>query len=390
VSSASIKRRGDTSRQTRSSQGTTPAAAAALPEVRRGEMPEQPALEGHSLRKRVALLALLVVIVVAVVTLVPGLESLRTRFSHARWQWLALGSLLKLLSGLSYVAVFRSVFCSRMSWRLSSEIGLAELGANAVVPTGGAGGLALGAWALRRKGMDPDQIARRSVAFFLLTSVPNVLGVIVIGIGLASGLFDGRAGLALTVLPAAIAALAILATLGGGRWARIAHRRHAARRGARARLPRVLDAIAGGVRESLALLREHNVWLVVGLIGYLVFDVMILWAAFHAFGAVPAIAILWMGYLIGELGGLIPVPGGIGGVDLGLVGTLVLYHVPVGAATAAVLAYRAIALWVPALVGSGAFVLLRRSLARESAALTGCGEGGEVDVIGRGRVRVSG
>ncbi len=353
-------------------------------------MPEQPALEGHSLRKRVALLALLVVIVVAVVTLVPGLESLRTRFSHARWQWLALGSLLKLLSGLSYVAVFRSVFCSRMSWRLSSEIGLAELGANAVVPTGGAGGLALGAWALRRKGMDPDQIARRSVAFFLLTSVPNVLGVIVIGIGLASGLFDGRAGLALTVLPAAIAALAILATLGGGRWARIAHRRHAARRGARARLPRVLDAIAGGVRESLALLREHNVWLVVGLIGYLVFDVMILWAAFHAFGAVPAIAILWMGYLIGELGGLIPVPGGIGGVDLGLVGTLVLYHVPVGAATAAVLAYRAIALWVPALVGSGAFVLLRRSLARESAALTGCGEGGEVDVIGRGRVRVSG
>jgi hypothetical protein len=72
------------------------------------------------------------------------------------------------------------------------------------------------------------------------------------------------------------------------------------------------------------------------------------------------------------------------------VGTLVLYHVPVGAATAAVLSYRAIALWVPAALGSGAFVLLRRSLARESAALTGCGEGGEVEVIGRGRVRVSG
>jgi uncharacterized protein (TIRG00374 family) len=361
-----------------------------LPEVRRGEIADQPVLEGGHLRRRVAVLVLLVLVAVAVVTLVPGLESLRARFAHARWQWLALGALLKLLSGLSYVAVFRAVFCTRMSWRLSSQIGLAELGANAVVPTGGAGGLALGAWALRRKGIDGDRIARRSVAFFLLTSVPNVLGVIVIGIGLASGVFDGHAGLALTALPAAIAAAAILATLGVGRWARIAHRRHSARRGARARLPRVLDAIAGGVRESLALLREHNLWLVLGLIGYLAFDVMILWATFHAFGAAPAMAILWLGYLIGELGGLVPVPGGVGGVDLGLVGALVLYHVPVGAATAAVLAYRAIALWVPALVGSGAFVLLRRSLARETAALTGCAEGDEVDVIGRGRVRVSG
>ena len=391
MSSPSINRRGDNPRQSRSAQTAIryTATPIELPQVRRSEMPEQPVLEGGRLRRRVALLALLVLIVVGVVTLVPGLASLRTRFAHASWEWLALGALLKLLSGVSYVAVFRAVFCTKMSWRLSSEIGLAELGANAVVPTGGAGGLALGAWALRRKGMDADRIARRSVAFFLLTSVPNVLGVIVIGIGLATGAFEGRASLALTAIPAAIAALAILATLGIGRWARLAHRRHAARRGAQARLPRVLDAIAGGVQESLALLREHNIWLVLGLIGYLGFDVMILWATFHAFGAAPAMAILWMGYLVGELGGLIPVPGGIGGVDLGLVGMLVLYNVPVGAATAAVLAYRAIALWVPALVGSGAFVLLRRSLARETAALTGCGDGGEVDVIGRGRVRVS-
>ena len=126
-----------------------------------------------------------------------------------------------------------------------------------------------------------------------------------------------------------------------------------------------------------------------GLIGYLVFDVMVLWATFHAFSVVPPLAIIWMGYLIGELGGLIPIPGGIGGVDLGLVGMLVLYHVSVGAATAAVLAYRAIALWVPAVVGAIAFVLLRRRLARESRALSICEEGGEVELIGRGRVRVA-
>ena len=137
------------------------------------------------------------------------------------------------------------------------------------------------------------------------------------------------------------------------------------------------------------MLRRPTPWLIVGLIGYLAFDVMVLWATFHAFGSAPSLTVIWMGYLIGELGGLIPVPGGFGGVDLGLVGALVLYRVPVGAATAAVLAYRAIALWVPAVLGAIAFVLLRRTLAREAAAISCCEPGGEVEIIGRGRVRIA-
>src|SRR5476651_499424 len=92
----------------------------------------------------------------------------------------------------------------------------------------------------------------------------------------------------------------------------------------------------------------------------------------HAFGASAQVAILSLAYLIGELGGLIPVPGGIGGVDAGLVGTLVLYHVSVTEATAAVLAYRALALLVPAILGAVAFVLLRRSLSRERIAISNC------------------
>jgi uncharacterized protein (TIRG00374 family) len=194
--------------------------------------------------------------------------------------------------------------------------------------------------------------------------------VIVLGVGLAAGLFEGRAGLGLTIVPAVVAVAAIALTLAGGRWAGVAQRRQASRRGPGARLPRVLGAIEGGVRESLVLLRRHDLWLIVGLIGYLTFDVMVLWATFHAFGPAPALAIIWIGYLIGELGGLIPVPGGIGGVDVGLVGTLVLFHVPVGAATAAVLGYRAIALWLPAIIGAGAFVLLRRSESPSATATT--------------------
>jgi uncharacterized protein (TIRG00374 family) len=291
---------------------------------------------------------------------------------------------------MSYVAVFRAVFCPRMSWRLSTEIGLSELGANAVVPTGGAGGLALGAWALHRTGMPGDRIARRSVAFFLLTSVPNVLGVLILGSLMGVGVLPSPVTPVLTIVPAVIAAGAIAVTLLAGRWARAARHRAASTRGPRAKLPRVLDAVAGGVREALQLLREHNALLILGLIGYLAFDVMILWATFRAFGAAPTLVVIWMGYLIGELGGLIPVPGGIGGVDLGLVGALVLYQVPATAATAAVLGYRAIALWTPAVTGAVAFGFLRRSLKKETIAVSDCADGGEVEVIGRGRVRVSG
>src|SRR5439155_6552501 len=154
------------------------------------------------------------------------------------------GAGLKVLSAFCYVAVFRCVFCRRMSWRLSTEIGLSELGANAVLPTGGAGGLALGAWALRRAGMDGGRIARRSVAFFFLTSVPNVLGVIILGLGLAAGAFAGRAGLGLTLVPAIVAAAAVVATIAGGRWAGTLERRFAARPAATSRIARVLRVLS--------------------------------------------------------------------------------------------------------------------------------------------------
>jgi uncharacterized protein (TIRG00374 family) len=355
----------------------------------RDDLAPPPGVERSRLRRSLLTLGVAVVVVVGVITLVPGLASLRARFAHGNPAWLTLGAALKVLSGLSYVAVFRSVFCRGMSWRVSTQIGLAELGANAVVPTGGVGGLALGAWALRRGGMDGAHIARRSVAFFFLTSLPNVLGVVIIGCGLAAGVFAGRASLALTLLPALVAAGAVVVTIAAGRWAAAAERRHAARSGPTSRITEVLRALSGGVAEALSLLRGLDPWLLGGLIGYLAFDVMILWATFHAFGSAPPLAIIWIGYLIGELGGLVPLPGGIGGLDLGLVGTLVLYHVPVAAATAAVLAYRAIALTVQAAVGAVAFVMLRRSLAREALAISSCQPGGEVEVIGRGSVRIT-
>jgi uncharacterized protein (TIRG00374 family) len=352
--------------------------------------PEQ--LSSHKVRSRLLFLLALVVVVIAVVTLLPGLGTLRSRLSHAKPEWLLLGVGLKLLSGVGYVAVFRMIFCRRMSWRVSYQIGMSELGANALIPTGGAGGLALGAWALKRGGMQAEEIARRTVAFFLLTSVPNVLGVIVLGLGLAAGVFGSEGNLLLTVLPAAIAAAAVVLVLYAGRIAKRWGRRIDARGRELSKRKLVamkgLTAIGEGVEEAVALLREGNAILILGLIAYLAFDVMIVWATFRALGPAPPLAILWIAYLIGELGGLIPVPGGIGGVDAGLVGTLALYHVSLASAAGAVLAYRAIALWVPAVVGGGAFVFLRRTLRDEAEQIAICVPDTEMEVVGLGRVTI--
>jgi uncharacterized protein (TIRG00374 family) len=362
----------------------------APPQVDRGDLDVPEPLSRRHLRSRVLFVLGLIVVVALAITLLPGLGELRSRLSHASPGWLVLGVALKLLSGLGYVAVFRTIFCRRMAWRVSLQIGMSELGANALVPTGGAGGLALGAWALKRGGMSGQEIARRTVAFFLLTSLPNVLGVIVLGLGLALGVFGGEGNLLLTLLPAGIAAGAIALTLLAGQIARSQSARLRSDERASSRrmrvLVRTLSALGEGVQEALVLLREGNLLLIVGLIAYLAFDVMILWATFRALGPAPPLAILWIAYLIGELGGLIPVPGGLGGVDAGLVGTFALYSVSLTSAAGAVLAYRAIALWVPAVFGGIAFLALRRTLRDEAERIAVCAPQTELEVIGLGRV----
>jgi uncharacterized protein (TIRG00374 family) len=82
--------------------------------------------------------------------------------------------------------------------------------------------------------------------------------------------------------------------------------------------------------------------------------------------------VLVFAYLIGQLGGLLPLPGGIGGTEGGLVGVFALYHVPLAKSAAAVLAYRALQLWIPAALGSLAFLQLRKTLSREAHAETVC------------------
>ena len=148
----------------------------------------------HRLRRGLLRLGGLVAIAVVVLTLAPGLGELRSRFAHARPVWIVIACALEVLSVLAYVPAFRAVFCRRMSWATSYKIAVAEEGAGSLFPLGGAGSLALGVWALRRGGMPADEIARKTVAFFLLTSAVPVGMLLLLGAGLATGLLRAAAG----------------------------------------------------------------------------------------------------------------------------------------------------------------------------------------------------
>jgi uncharacterized membrane protein YbhN (UPF0104 family) len=344
-------------------------------------LPEE--FSASRLRRSLLILAAIVLVVAAAIVLVPGLSSLRERFSGAEAGWLALGAVLQLGSCAGYVLVFRGVFCSHMSWRTSTEIGLSELAANSLLSVGGAGGLALGAWILRRGGLPADYIARRTVAFFLITSLASVSFLALGGVALATGLLNGEPDFLLGLLPA-LAAIAVIAlALAAGRLASALRRRSM-----RARLVVAAGVVGDGVEEALRLLKTGNPAIYVGASGYMLFDVAMLGVCFAAFGHdVPPAGVLLVAYIIGQLGSLIPIPGGIGGVDGGLIGTLVLYGVDAGDAAVAVIAYRGLLLTIPAALGLPALAVLRRRLRDEAHDIAACAPGESVEVLGRGEVQ---
>ena len=315
----------------------------------------------RTLRRRALQAVAALAVLLAIVLLAPGLGEVRDRLAGAQPEWLALATLLEAASFASYVVMFGPIFCTGLSWRRSWQIGGAELAMGSLVPASGAGGLALGAWILHRGGMDGERIAHRSVAFFLIKSGVNFLAVAVIGAVMAVGLIGPELSLWLTAFPAAVAALAIAAVaafprLGPGRDAgpndsRLRRWVSAGRR-----------AVITGSAEAAQILRSGNRRVLAGSLGYWAFDNAVLWATFHAFDISLPLTVVLMGYLIGQLGGLLPIPGGIGGIDGGLIGTLIVYGAPAAGTAAAVLAYRVILFWLPLVAGAVAFAALRRDM----------------------------
>jgi uncharacterized membrane protein YbhN (UPF0104 family) len=122
----------------------------------------------------------------------------------------------------------------------------------------------------------------------------------------------------------------------------------------------LVDLAAGITRAGRSLRRPS--WRLLGAAGYLGFDIAALGATFAATGHPIPAAPLVLGYVIGYIANLIPVPGGFGVVEGGLAATLVGYGAPPTQAAAAVVVYHAIAFWIPSLGGVVGYVRLRRRL----------------------------
>ncbi len=120
----------------------------------------------------------------------------------------------------------------------------------------------------------------------------------------------------------------------------------------RHRLGPVLGRGAGWLSDTVEVARTPD-WRLLGAIGYLVFDIAVLWACLRAVGTAPPLLALVLGYQIGYLANLVPIPGGLGVLEGGLLGALLLYGLPAAPTAAAVVLYHAIALWVPAVGGDG-------------------------------------
>ena len=305
---------------------------------------------------------------------IAGLDETWRRIEQGDPWWLAGALLFTILSFAGYVLLFQFVYVragSRIDLRASYQITMASLAATRLLAAGGAGGIALTAWALGRSGMRPREVADSTIVFLTLTYAVYMAALVFVGLGLHFGLLEGPDPFGMTVIPAifgavcfaVFGALAFVPTDFERRMRDWAQRRHSESRLARlgSRLATVPAAVSTGVRTAVGHVREANLSLL-GSLAYWGFNIAILWACFHAFGQAPPWAVIVMAYFVGMLGNLLPLPGGVGGVDGGMIGSFAAFGVDFGLATVAVLTYRGFAFWLPTIPGAIAYFQLRKTV----------------------------
>ena len=339
------------------------------------EEPEPQAPRSTFTRRQIITFLIFAVVAIALLYgLLPklaGLDDTWQRIKDGDGVWLAAAFIFEILSFAGYVALFRGVFSCEdvfLSWRASYQITMAGLAATRLLAAGGAGGVALTAWALRRAGMSARTVAARMTAFLVLLYGVFMLALLFVGVGLRSGVLSGESPFALTVVPALLGAVVIAVALGLALVPQDLDRRVAGEHpGAtrRARLLRWLATVPAtigtGVRDAIAMLRTGDPRLL-GAVGWWGFDIAVLWACLHAFGESPPVPVVVMAYYVGMIANLLPLPGGIGGVDGGMIGALIAFDVDGGAALDAVLSYRFFAFWLPTLPGAAAYFTLVRTV----------------------------
>lgn len=312
----------------------------------------------------VASAAFLLVAVAAVYVALPrlvGLDATRDTLKEGNPWWLLAGLVLEVGSFCGYVVLFRAVIGrqgARLTGSRCAEITMAGVAATRMLAMGGAGGIALTAWALNRSGLPPRRTAA-ALGAFLVSLYAVFMGSLLLGGSLLyAGILPGPAPWGLTLVPAAFAVLVCALALG---LAVVPMELGLRRRSFTRHAGNTLTVAGEAVRAAIEFARAKDPR-ALGAIAWWGFDVAVLWVSLKAFGTPPGVAVVVMAYFVGMLGNLLPLPGGVGGVDGGMIGALIGFGVPAEQALVGVLAYRAIAFWLPTLPGAVAFLALVRSL----------------------------
>ena len=352
-----------------------PAPGAAEPPPS-GRPPQDSGEAERKRRRRAAAAVVAAVVAIGVFYyLLPRLVGLGPTLRRLRtgdvW-WLALGVLLEALSLFGESALLRGVFSTpgrRIGWRSSSQIALAGAAATKLLATAGAGGIILTVWALRGFGVAAADVASGMVCYELILYGVYMAAVVIAGLGLWTGLFSGEAPFALTLLPA-IFATAVIVIVVSMLFVDEPAERFLLRRAERSKgrlsrwlrraaaLPRSLHA---GLLAAIGMFRRRDP-AVLGALAYWAFDIGTLWASFRAFGHSPPCAVLVMGYYLGTLGSALPLPGGVGGVEGGMIAAFIAFGMSSHVAVPAVLGYRTISYWLPTIPGAIAYLRLRHRL----------------------------
>jgi uncharacterized protein (TIRG00374 family) len=311
-----------------------------------------------------------------------GVSDAFQRIGEAKWYWIVIALGFLCVAIMAYGLVFKAVVTGgpdagippgRLNLRTVYRITVAGFAGSTFFSAAGAGGLIIVFWALRKAGMEARRAACRMVALLVLLYAFYALSLIVFGILLRTGVLNGAHPTAGTIIPAAIAGIAIilvstLALIPGDFERRITGLQQ--QRGRRARLARRFVAIPGtvatGVRTAWDRLRDSDTALlaITGGILYWAGNIGVLWAAFHAYGVHVPLGVVVQAFFVGMAANVIPSPAaGAGPVDAGMIAAFLLFDIPKESVFPAVLTYRLIAFWLPALPGIVAYLQLRRTVA---------------------------
>jgi uncharacterized protein (TIRG00374 family) len=318
-----------------------------------------------------------VVLLVSIYFLFPklvGLGDSLDKLSEADPVWIGIAIVFSIASYATYIALFKAVVGGdtlRLTWSETYEINMAGVAATLLFSAGGAGGVALTYWALKKAGMEGRDVARRMIAFVSLHYAFYPFALIVFGLLLRTGVLNGANSVELTIIPAAVAGLLLLigvlvTLIPADVEARLMPHAH----GAHTRsfvewASRVPETAGEGFRFALSLFTHPRKGglAVLGAAGFWAFNIGVLWASFHALGIQVPFAVVVQGFFLGMVANLFPLaPAGVGAVDAGMIGAFVLFGLPEETVFPAILIFRLISFWMPIPPGIVAFFQLRKTV----------------------------